>query len=124
MDFKKVKNDILLVMALLVLGGGVWLCMRLSRREGGYVTVEVDGNVVMTRPLDTDFEGVIGEGGHSNTLVICGGWAWVSEASCPDKVCVDRGRVRYDGETIVCLPNKLVVTVSGGESRDVDAVSG
>ena len=121
--FRTHKHDICLILAVLLLAGGFWLFRVLTREEGGRVEVSVDGQVVMTLPLEEDTSLVLGEGAHTNTLVIRDGAAQVTEASCPDHVCMDRGAVRYDGETIVCLPNKLVVTVVGGEDSGLDGVS-
>ena len=52
------------------------------------------------------------------------GWAWLREANCPDKLCVRQGRVRYSGQVITCLPNRLTVTVEGGATNGVDVVVG
>lgn len=120
---QKHKHDILLLLAVVILAGGFWLARALSRQEGGAVEVTADGKVCMTLPLSEDATVTFGEGEHTNTLVIEGGTAWMTAASCPDHICMDRGSVRYDGETIVCLPNKLVVTVVGGQSGELDGVS-
>ena len=45
------------------------------------------------------------------------------EASCPDQVCVRQRAVQYAGESIVCLPNKLIVAIEGGEPNGVDAAA-
>ena len=47
----------------------------------------------------------------------------LTEADCPDKICVEQGRVRYTGQCITCLPNKLTVTLEGGDAPEVDLVS-
>ena len=75
-------------------------------------------------PLSADTELEIGEGEKRNLLVISDGEARISEASCPDHVCVKRGRVSFDGQSIVCLPNKVVVSIVGGETDGLDGVSG
>ena len=121
---RKHKNDILLVLAVLVLAGGLWLYNILSRESGARVSVTVAGEELCTLPLDEDTSLVIGEGERQNTLVISGGEAWISEASCPDHVCVRSGHVSFDGQTIVCLPHKLVITVVGGEESGLDVVVG
>lgn len=117
------RNDVLLVAGLLILGGALALFLYATRQAGGYVSVRVDGEPVMELPLGEDTRIVLGEGEHTNTLVIENGAAQVVEASCPDQICVNQGVVRYAGESIVCLPHKLVVTVEGGRANDVDATA-
>ena len=118
------KNDVLLVAALLILGGALALFLLLTRQEGGRVRVQVDGETVMELPLSEDARIVLGEGAHTNTLVIGDGAARVEEASCPDQVCVRKGAVRYAGESIVCLPHRLVIAVEGGAESGVDGSTG
>ena len=48
----------------------------------------------------------------------------LTEANCPDLLCVRQGKIRYTGQSIICLPNRLTVTVEGGESDGVDAAVG
>ena len=115
------RNDAILVAVLLVLGGALALFLWITRQTGGYVSVQVDGEVLMELPLSEDTRIVLGEGEHTNVLVIEDGMARVVEADCPDQICVNQGAVRYAGESIVCLPHKLVVTVEGGRPNDVDA---
>ena len=117
------RNDVLLVAGLLILGGALALFLFITRQAGGYVSVRVDGEPVMELPLGEDTRIMLGEGEHTNTLLIENGTARVVEASCPDQICVNQGAVRYAGESIVCLPHKLVVTVEGGRANDVDATA-
>ena len=121
---KSHRNDFLLVAILLILGGALALFLRFTRQAGGTVTVQIDGKAVMELPLSEDAELVLGEGAHTNTLVIRDGKAQVVEASCPDRICVRQGAVQYAGESIVCLPHKLVVTVQGGPPPGIDAAAG
>lgn len=118
------RNDIVLVAVLLLLGGALALFLQLTRQAGGTVSVQIDGKVVMELPLNEDTELVLGEGAYTNTLVIEGGTARVVEASCPDRICVRQGTVKYAGESIVCLPHKLAVTVQGGPPPDIDGTAG
>ena len=118
------RNDIFLVAVLLLLGGALALFLWLTRQAGGTVAVQINGEPIMELPLSGDTRIVLGDGTHTNTLVIENGSARVVEANCPDQICVNRGAVRYDGESIVCLPHKLVITVEGGPSPDIDAAAG
>ena len=47
----------------------------------------------------------------------------MQEASCPDQICVHHSRISRNKETIVCLPDKVVITIENGEDSGIDAVS-
>lgn len=121
---KKHKNDILLIALVLVLALGVWAYTLFTRVPGGEAVVSIGGEETMRLPLNVDAQIVLGEGEHSNTLVIKNGQAAIVEASCPDHVCIDQGWVNFSGQTIVCLPNKLVVSIEGGAEADFDGIAG
>lgn len=116
------KNDILLIAALLVIAFGVWIFTLCSREDGGEAVVTVGGEDIARLPLSRDTVLTVGEGGHTNTVVVENGGVYVSEASCPDHVCIRQGRASFDGQTIICLPNRLVITVTGaGDGPDAVA---
>jgi hypothetical protein len=123
MKRKTLKNDILLIAALLLVALIVWGVLRLTRERGGEAIVTVDGDLAATIPLSVDATLPIGTGrGFLNVVEVSGGRVRVVEADCPDKLCVRQGWVQYDGESIVCLPHKLIVTVRG-TAGDLDAVA-
>ena len=119
---KKLLADLCVILALLLLAGGLALALRLGREAGGQAVVRVDGRVTERHPLTEN--GVYPLNGGSNILVIENGEAWLSDANCPDHLCVKMGKIRYNGQTITCLPNRLTVTVEGGESNGVDFAVG
>ena len=99
---------------------GLWLGLR---KQGGAVIVEQEGRETARYALHEDRTVKIeGEGGY-NTLVIEGGQVWLSEADCPNLLCVKMGKIRYAGQSIVCLPHRLAVRIVGGASG-LDAVTG
>jgi len=118
---KNVRNDILLILALLLVAGAALLIYRSQREVGGQVSVHINGEKVATYPLSIDAVYELNNG--TNTLVIRDGKACISEADCPDKICVNVGWVCYNGQTITCLPNKLTVTVEESSSG-IDIVIG
>ena len=121
MIWKKHKNDILLIVALLLLAGSVWLAARFLRQEGAVVEVRA-GEVTESFPLGKDREYTVEDGDHRNTIVIRSGRVCMESANCPDQVCVRTGWIEYEGETIVCLPHKIVVSLNGG-GNGYDAVA-
>ena len=99
---------------------GLWLGLR---RDGAAVIVEQDGKETARYALDENRTVRIeGQGGY-NLLVIEGGETWLSEADCPNLLCVKTGKIRYAGQSIVCLPHRLAVRIVGGASA-LDAVTG
>ena len=54
--------------------------------------------------------------GH-NKVIIGDGVVWMEEADCPDKLCVNQGRISKAGQTIICLPNRIMVTIIGGTAQ-------
>ncbi len=119
---KKRRADLILIAALLALAGILFLALNYGRQEGGVAVVRVDGVEVERHSLALN--GTFPLNGGSNILVIRDGQAWLSEANCPDHICVKQGKIHYTGQVITCLPNRLTVTVEGGESDGVDLVVG
>ena len=119
---KTLTADLAVILGLLLLAGILYLLLNVNRPEGGVAVVRVNGVVTERHPLNVD--GTFPLNGGSNILVIQDGQAWLSEADCPDKLCVKQGRIHYSGQVITCLPNRLTVTVEGGESDGVDLVVG
>ncbi len=91
-----------------------------SAEKGDYAVVTVDGAEIARYPLYEDREVTIEGVGGKNTLKISNGHADVTEADCPDKVCVDHRSISNKGETIVCLPHKVVVKIVGETDGGVD----
>ena len=118
----KKRADLILVVALLLLAGILYLTMNANRQEGGVAVVRVNG--VETERHSLAVDGTFPLNGGTNILVIRDGQAWLSEADCPDLLCVKQGKIHYTGQVITCLPNRLTVTVEGGESNGVDLVAG
>ena len=84
----------------------------------------MDGCTELELPLGEDARILLGEGGEfTNLLVIENGAARIVEANCPDQICVNHGAIRYEGESIVCLPHRLVVSVEGGGENPVDGTA-
>jgi hypothetical protein len=114
---KQTRNDLLLVLAILLCAGAFLLYTNLTRSDGAYAVVYVSGKEVARYPLDKPAETVLRTAASgSNTLVIREGCADVTAASCPDGLCVNQAAIRYENQTIVCLPNELVVQIEGGEN--------
>ncbi len=116
------RNDIILVIILAVSALMMWLCVSLFSSEGAFAVVTVNGVETARYPLSEDREVRLECDGGYNILVIKDGKADVTEASCPDGLCVDFHSISRSGETIVCLPNKTVVSIVSPSEGEVNFV--
>lgn len=114
------KKDWILIFAVLVIAGTAFGIQKFRAGDGGVVKVSVDGEVYGTYDLDTEQTIDIAGG---NTLEIRGGKADVTEADCPDKVCVNQKAISKNRESIICLPNKVVISVESRQEGELDAVA-
>ena len=114
------KRDIILIASILAIAIALFLVVELTKEEGAGVTVKVDGVKVAEYSLSKN--GTYPLNGGTNILVIENGKAYLTDANCPDKLCVHQGKISRTGETITCLPNKLTVTVFGAE-ESLDLIS-
>ena len=118
---RHIRNDIFLIVALLlaVAIGGIYLFV--FRSQGDIVKVTVNGQTYGIYSLSEDIIEDIhtGEGAKQhNRLVIRDGKAFVESATCPDGICASHRPIFRDGESIVCLPHGVVITVTAAEKDD------
>lgn len=114
---QKHKKDLILVLIVLIIAAGGFLVNHMiHKKPAATVEVTVDGKLVESFDLTKDIDTVIdGYGGGTNHLIIKDGVVWISEASCPDHVCVYQGRITMNGELIVCLPNRMIAKIVAPE---------
>ena len=108
---KKLRNDILLVGGIVVFSLLLFVVFKLNLKDGNLVKVSVDSQVNDCYNFNEDGEYTITSGKNTNVLVIKDGTAFIKSADCPDKICVHHRPISKVGETIVCLPHKVVVEI-------------
>lgn len=115
------KDWLLIVMIILVAGLAFLLHHFIGGKGAGCVTVKVEGEIQGVYSLAKDRVVEINDG--TNILEIRNGSADMTGADCPDKLCVNQKAISKNGESIICLPNKVVVTVDSSENSEFDAVA-
>ncbi|MBQ7362827.1 MAG: NusG domain II-containing protein [Clostridia bacterium] len=120
--FVKYKKETTIAVLLLFLSVISLVVINLVMPRGTYAEVRTDGELVATYPLSVDGEYLLH--GGTNTLVIEDGEVYMKEADCPDGTCIKTGRIKQVGEAIVCLPNKISVTVVGDGGAGPELVPG
>lgn len=59
----------------------------------------------------------------TNTVCIENGRAYISEADCPDLLCTGQQSICREGETICCLPNRVLVVIESSDLDRYDAIT-
>lgn len=110
---RKIIADLILIFCVVLVALSVFLVAFLRSEDGVFVSVRIgDGESVMYS-LSEDGEYKLL--GGKNILVIKDGKAYMSHADCPDKTCVRTGGISKTGEQIICLPNRVYISIIGAE---------
>ena len=109
------KADILLLAVLILIGAGSLLLLK-SGEPGSVAVVTVDGQETIRVPLTQDrWEQTVETTYGTNTLLIENGSISVIESDCRGGDCMRFSPINKAGQTIVCLPHHLSVTIAGGD---------
>ncbi len=83
------------------------------------VEISQNGELVKSVPLDGRYERIVLSG---CTVEISDGGARMLESDCDDRVCVRTGEIHGHGQSVICVPNRVTVDISG--ESGIDAVAG
>ena len=117
MKVRKREIIFVLILAAALLAWALW-----PKAQGSRVSVTIDGkdagsySLLQSRQIPLE-----GYGGYSLTLVIQDGKAHVEHSTCPDLICQNHAAI--SSEQIICLPARIVITVTGGEEEGFDAIA-
>ena len=111
---------VLLVVLLALATAAVYLPGR-DDGQGSIVQVYQDNVLIRELPLGEDTEFAV-TGEYANTIVIRGGRVCIEASDCPGGDCARSGWISAPGRSIVCLPNRVEIRISG--QADVDFVVG
>lgn len=117
------KADIVLLCVLLLAAAGsaAFFAVRLSAPTGE-VVITLDGEIYGTYDLAEDQEIEISGDGFHNAVQIRDRTVIMKSSDCHNQVCVEHAPISHNGESIICLPHKLVVSIQGGKEAEIDAI--
>ena len=114
------KADIILFICLILLGGALSYLAFSGSSTGDLVVVKVNGEIYGKYSLSKDRTITVNRNGHMNKITIKGGKVQVSKSSCKNQICVKQGSISTTHQSIVCIPNRVVVSIEGmGGEYDV-----
>lgn len=121
---KKYKNDLIFVLILIVIAAVCYIFLHIwNSGTGEYVKITVDGKEEAVLSLREDTTYTVQYDDNINVVEIKNGQVFIDEANCKDELCKKQGKISNNGETIICLPHKVVVTIVSDTENEVDAVA-
>lgn len=124
------KADILLFAALMVTAGLLFalpvLRVRASASSDNSLNVVIrqNGNPYGTYSLNKDREIHVKNGKQENVVSIQDGSVLMKKSTCKNQVCVDEGKISRAGQSIICLPNRVVVEIQENKGTSKGSESG
>ncbi|MCI5622445.1 NusG domain II-containing protein [Anaerostipes sp.] len=118
------KKDVILISVILGIALISFGIMKFTQKSGKEVVVTVNGSEVFRGELakSQTFEIPVKDG--ENVLEIKDGKVIMKEADCPDQICRKHKAIDKSGETIVCLPHKVVIEVEADtREQELDGIT-
>lgn len=116
-------GDKILIVVFLVLAGMSLIALNRLQQPGSMVIIEVAEKVLyqvnINEPQELTVTGPIGE----TMIKIDEGAAQVTQSDCPEKICIKTGKIRHEGEIIVCVPNRVVIRINGKRNNLFDVIT-
>jgi hypothetical protein len=115
--------DIFLIILLLALSIFGFYRARATSRQGSIYRIELEGEVTYRLPLAADTLICLAGRTGPISIRVHGGKVRVLKTSCPLEICKRTGWIDKPGEAIICVPNRMVLTIEGGKQGAIDAVT-
>lgn len=91
--------------------------------SGQRIIIIVDGHTIKEMSLDEEKEEIVMQGLKGPFIFeIKDGRARMKDSACPNKICVKMGWVRHAGQIVCCIPNRVVLKITG-EKDGYDALA-
>lgn len=115
------KADLVLALLLIVIGLIASYTLSVGSEAGQMVYIFTDGKQYASYSLSEDRTIEIDQNDHINKITIKDGQVSMTFSDCSGQDCIRQGKISKTSQSIVCLPNKIVVEIRGGDSQ-YDAV--
>lgn len=118
-------GDVVILILALLLCAAPLLMLLPAPSVPTRAVVRQNGVVLCTLPLEADAKKEIlsPDGSGFNLVRVQSGTVCIADADCPDRTCVRMGAISRAGETLVCLPHRLTITLEGAAGSALDAVT-
>ena len=101
------KGDIIVIASVVTAFALSLLLWLPFSKQGSRVIIKQNNEVIYNKSIYINHTVTT----NSNTIVIKDGYVYMGDADCKNQVCVKSGKISKKGESILCLPNKTIVTI-------------
>lgn len=122
MRLKPKIGDFFIVLIIAAAAFILLISLRQTDTEERVALIIQDGAVVKSIRLDTldHTEIVAYDGEYPGVIEARPGRIRFREAACPDQICVGTGWISNNGQIAVCLPNRILIKITGADSAEED----
>ena len=117
---RKLKLKEVIIIAFIFAAAVIGIFLTNKSQDGSTAVIKADGVILKELPLDTDT--VYRHEDYDMEFTVSDGKICVSHAGCHDRVCMNTGYISGSYQSIVCLPNRITVTITGSTDEDIDIV--
>lgn len=120
---RQLRADLIVIVVCLALCLVPWLWLSRSAPDAAYVRISCDGQVsvyALSEPRTLD---LCSNGYHLSVAITADG-VQVTDADCPDRVCVHTGRIATAGSAVVCVPARVSVSLVSDGEGEYDVITG
>lgn len=120
---RQIKGELLFLAALLSLSILLMVFYK-GDLTSDKVTISIGRILYREVPVDQDqiIEVANDDGTRLLTVRIQNGSVEVVESTCKDHICMDSGPIKHEGQTLVCLPNQVVITLVSTNLKGPDGI--
>ena len=111
-----IRNDIFLILGVLLAAGGLYLAFHAFAADGQWAVLEQNGMEIARLSLYEEQSFPVATQQGSNVICTGNGQVWMESADCPDGLCLKEGKISATSSRIVCLPHRLVIRIEGADA--------
>ncbi|RKY89561.1 hypothetical protein DRQ09_01130 [candidate division KSB1 bacterium] len=115
--------DILLIVAILLGGSATYFMVKSYSRVGKNVEIYVSSRLIGVYSIDENKSIKLNLNTGEVIIKISNGKVWVAETSCPHKICQRMGKKNKVNDLIICVPNKMIIKISGKKKGIIEAIT-
>lgn len=114
------KGDYIIILAVIAI---ITLVIFMPKGQGASAEIICDGQNVRTLPLDKNVQITVSSRLGDSIVCVQDGSVYIKKAPCHDKTCQKTGKINKTGESIICVPQRLVIRIIGANAGP-DAITG